>query len=57
MPRSEPERHRELDWRAWVLLTWVAVVGLLYARMVIEQRGAKLMVMLTGWLDWFLRSV
>lgn len=44
MPRSERvlARLSSADWRGWLALTWVAWFGLLYGRMVVEQRGGKL---------------
>ncbi len=34
-PARSPVR---LDWRAWLLLAWVAWFGLLYARMIVERK-------------------
>ena len=31
-----------LDWRGWIILAWVVWFGLLYGKMVVEQRGGKL---------------
>jgi hypothetical protein len=46
MPRSEPpttrQRLRQADWRGWLALAWVVWFGLLYGRMVVQQRGGKL---------------
>jgi hypothetical protein len=49
MPRSEPTPagRRRLDWRGWIILAWAVGCGLLYARMVVEQRGGKL----RGWIS------
>lgn len=30
---------RPIDWRAWLALAWAAWFGLLYARMVLEERA------------------
>jgi hypothetical protein len=38
-PRPRPARP--IDWRGWVLVVWVVWFGLLYARMVIEQRSQR----------------
>jgi hypothetical protein len=35
------ERLKSVDWRGWLALAWVVWFGLLYGRMVIEQRGGK----------------
>jgi hypothetical protein len=32
---------RSIDWRAWLTLAWVAWFGLLYGKMVIEQRAQR----------------
>ncbi len=52
--RSRPSRPEEpddkgpspqrqpIDWRGWIVLAWVIWFGLLYGKMVIEQRGGKL---------------
>ena len=44
MHRSElpPDAGRRPDWRGWIILAWVAWFGLLYGKMVVEQRGVKL---------------
>ena len=46
MDRSEsPETRsplRATDWRAWIALAWVVWFGLLYGKMVLEERGEKL---------------
>ena len=46
MDRSESQkaesRFRAIDWRAWIALAWVVWFGLLYGKMVIEERGEKL---------------
>lgn len=43
MRPSEPsQRHAPaFDWRGWVILAWVLWFGLLYARMVVEQRAHR----------------
>ena len=41
MRRSENNR-RSIDWRGWIILAWVVWFGLLYGKMVVEQRGGKL---------------
>ncbi len=33
------EQLKTIDWRAWLTLAWVVWFGLLYGRMVIEQRA------------------
>lgn len=40
MPRSE-DSSRRIDWRGWLMLAWVFWFGGLYAKMVVERRGAK----------------
>lgn len=43
MLRSEAEgRSTYLDWRAWIALAWVVWFGLLYGKMILESRGAKI---------------
>lgn len=48
MPRSESAtttlrtRLASADWRGWLALAWVVWFGLLYGRMVVEQRGGKI---------------
>jgi hypothetical protein len=46
-PRSDcpldPPRLRPIDWRGWLMVAWVAWFGWLYARMVLEARGQKLL--------------
>lgn len=44
---SRCEHFKEIDWRAWIALTWVVCFGLLYGRMVIEQRGGKVRAAVT----------
>ncbi len=38
MFRSEPRR---VDWRSWSALVWMLVAGVLFARMVVVERGGK----------------
>jgi hypothetical protein len=33
---------RRIDWRGWIALAWVAWFGLLYGKMILEARGAKI---------------
>lgn len=35
---ARPAR-RAIDWRAWLVLAWAAWFGLLYARMVLDERA------------------
>ncbi|GAC1473272.1 MAG: hypothetical protein NVSMB9_21610 [Isosphaeraceae bacterium] len=44
MHHSESLRARlmAIDWRGWLALAWVVWFGLLYGKMVVEQRGGKL---------------
>jgi hypothetical protein len=42
MPRSDPGSNSSVDWRGWLALAWVVWFGLLYGKMVVEQRGGKL---------------
>jgi hypothetical protein len=39
---SPTSTRRPPDWRSWLALAWVVWFGLLYGKMVIEQRGGKL---------------
>jgi hypothetical protein len=39
MPRSEAAARDPIDWRGWVALAWAAWFGLLYGRMVLEERA------------------
>ncbi len=41
MPRSDsPSSGRpRVDWRGWLALAWALWFGLLYARMVLDERG------------------
>ena len=41
MPRSDAGSNSSVDWRGWLALAWVVWFGLLYGKMVVEQRGAK----------------
>jgi len=53
MPRSESAtptlrtRLTSADWRGWLALAWVVWFGLLYGRMVVEQRGGKIRAAIT----------
>jgi hypothetical protein len=38
MSRSEAGR-RAIDWRSWLALAWVAWFGVLYTRMVLDERA------------------
>jgi hypothetical protein len=38
MSRSEA-KSRATDWRAWLALAWAAWFGVLYARMVLDERA------------------
>ena len=40
-PVPAPSR-RPIDWRGWIVLAWVIWFGLLYGKMVVEQRGGKI---------------
>ena len=40
MPPSETRPR--IDWRAWLTLAWVVWFGILYGKMVVEQRGEKI---------------
>lgn len=40
MPPSET--RPPIDWRAWLNLAWVVWFGILYGKMVVEQRGPKI---------------
>lgn len=45
--RETPETsHSMIDWRGWVTLVWVVWFGLLYGRMVLDQRGGKVRAVL-----------
>jgi hypothetical protein len=45
---SNPQPHRPIDWRGWIIVAWVVWFGLLYGKMVVEQRGGKLSAWLRG---------
>ncbi len=45
---SRFEQRKTIDWRAWLALAWVLWFGLLYGRMVIEQRGGKVRAAVSG---------
>jgi hypothetical protein len=34
-------QRRSLDWRGWLALIWAAWFGVLYARMVVDQRAPR----------------
>jgi hypothetical protein len=55
MPRSEPSRGaaRRRDVRGWIILAWVVGCGLIYGKMVVEQRGGKLQ----GWINRIAQEV
>jgi hypothetical protein len=40
--------RRPVDWRGWIILAWVVWFGLLYGKMVVEQRGGKLKEWIAG---------
>ena len=40
---------RRCDWRAWLALAWAVGFGLLYARMVLEERAPGLLAMVGRW--------
>ncbi len=41
--RPGPQGSRtSIDWRGWLALAWVLWFGLLYGKMVVEQRGQRL---------------
>ncbi len=44
MSRSDPDRlaRPRFDWRSWLALAWAAWFGLLYARMVLDERAPAL---------------
>lgn len=51
MSRPDPavrpeERSARPDWRCWLALAWALWFGLLYAGMVVDQRGGKIRGML-----------
>jgi hypothetical protein len=50
MPRFERLRSRlaSTDWRGWFALGWVVWFGLLYGKMVVEQRGGKVRAAVSG---------
>ncbi len=52
--RTRVPRNSRIDWRGWITLAWVAWFGLLYGRMILESRGAKIVEMgrLIG-IRWF----
>jgi hypothetical protein len=33
--------RRLVDWRGWIILAWVVWFGILYGKMVVEQRGDR----------------
>jgi hypothetical protein len=39
---ENPTFRRASDWRAWLVLAWVAWFGWLYGKMVVEQRGGRI---------------
>jgi hypothetical protein len=39
MSRSDAEAPGKPDWRSWLALAWAAWFGVLYARMVLEERA------------------
>ena len=45
MHQSETQAHLEhldgIDWKSWLMLAWVLGFGLMYARMVVAERGGK----------------
>ena len=49
MRRSE---DGPLDWRGWLILAWVVWFGLLYGKMVVEERGGKV----KGWIAGALKT-
>ncbi len=42
MSRSEGAA-RSIDWRSWLALAWAAWFGVLYARMVLEERAPRVL--------------
>ncbi|MGE3822532.1 MAG: hypothetical protein AB7I30_24210 [Isosphaeraceae bacterium] len=54
MPHSEPPNvpsgtsHGKADWRSGLALAWVLWFGLLYARTVMESRGAAIRTWILG---------
>ncbi len=38
---SHHSQRPAFDWRGWVIFAWVVWFGLLYGKMVVEQRGGK----------------
>jgi hypothetical protein len=47
-PTKQERRRWPFDWRGWIILAWVVWFGLLYGKMVIEQRGGKLKEWIAG---------
>ncbi|WP_435016463.1 hypothetical protein TA3x_004029 [Tundrisphaera sp. TA3] len=45
MPRPDPTPgpRPSPDWRGWIALAWAAAAGVLYARMVLEERAPGLL--------------
>lgn len=42
MHRSDPLLRRgPVDWRGWIVVAWVLWFGLLYGKMVVEQRAHR----------------
>ena len=41
-PRGWSRRLRAIDWRGWIALAWVVWFGILYGKMVLEERGDKI---------------
>ncbi len=42
MSRSEASDRTRIDWRGWLALAWAAWFGLLYAKMVLDERAPGL---------------
>jgi hypothetical protein len=38
-----PRARRPIDWAGWIALAWALAFGLLYARMIVEQKAPRLL--------------
>lgn len=48
LSNQRPNDARSIDWRGWLALAWALWFGWQYAKMVVEQRGAKARALVSG---------